>query len=227
MSGGLPPRTAVSTFCSVLSLLTYRLLTFSPGCWFWYSVTRCANALASGPVQPSQIWTVVAPPPPPLPLSVPQAASPRDSVASAASGAAMVTRSRCLAILPSTSRPARRRPQFGDNQDSVTTHAGRRPKPGDWHRRWRPKLHEVVMFPAILCTQPCGVKPFAPPVLAMSRPGSPDVTDNFRPRYGAVTGQPARLAGRAPGHEPGLGLRCRESLRALARKPGRWNTTEL
>jgi len=38
----------------VLSLLTYRLLIFTPGCWFWYSVTRCANVLASAPVQPSQ-----------------------------------------------------------------------------------------------------------------------------------------------------------------------------
>ncbi len=106
MSGGLPPRTAVSTFCSVLSLLTYRLLTFTPGFWLWYSVTRCANALASGPVQPSQIWTVVPPPPPPLLLSVPQAASPRLSAAAAASGAARVTRSRCLTMLPSTFRPA-------------------------------------------------------------------------------------------------------------------------
>ena len=47
MSGGLPPRTAVSTFCSVLSLLTYRLFTFWPGCVASYWVTRCANALAS------------------------------------------------------------------------------------------------------------------------------------------------------------------------------------
>ena len=107
MSGGLPPRTAVSTFCSVLSLLTYRLLIFSPGCWFWYSVTRCANVLASAPVQPSQIWTVVPPPPPPLLLSVPHAASPRLSAASAATGAARVIRSRCLTMLPSTFRPAR------------------------------------------------------------------------------------------------------------------------
>ncbi len=50
MSGGLPPRTAVSTFCSVLSLLTYRLLTFSPGCCVSYSVTRWVNVLASAPV---------------------------------------------------------------------------------------------------------------------------------------------------------------------------------
>ena len=42
MSGMLPPRTAVSTFCSVSSLLTYRLLTFTPGCSASYSVTRWA-----------------------------------------------------------------------------------------------------------------------------------------------------------------------------------------
>ena len=47
MSGGLPPRTAVSTFCSVLSLLTYRVFTFWPGCVASYSETRCAKALAS------------------------------------------------------------------------------------------------------------------------------------------------------------------------------------
>src|ERR1035438_866851 len=102
MSGGLPPRTAVSTFCSVLSLLTNRLLTFTPGCWFWYSVTRCANVLASAPVPPSQIWTVV-PPPPPLVLSVPHAASPRLSAASAATGAARVKRSPCFVIAHSSS----------------------------------------------------------------------------------------------------------------------------
>ena len=47
MSGGLPPRTAVSTFCSELSLLTNRLLTVVPGCCLLYSLTRCANAFAS------------------------------------------------------------------------------------------------------------------------------------------------------------------------------------
>ena len=47
MSGGLPPRTAVSTFCSVLSLLTYSVFTFWPGCCASYSETRCAKALAS------------------------------------------------------------------------------------------------------------------------------------------------------------------------------------
>ena len=31
MSGVDPPRTAVSTFCSVLSLLTYSQLTLTPG----------------------------------------------------------------------------------------------------------------------------------------------------------------------------------------------------
>ena len=50
MSGGLPPRTAVSTFCSVLSLLTYRLLTVVPGFCFWYTPTRWVNAFASAPV---------------------------------------------------------------------------------------------------------------------------------------------------------------------------------
>ena len=44
MSGGLPPRTAVSTFCSVLSLFTYSVETFWPVC-FSYSATRWANAL--------------------------------------------------------------------------------------------------------------------------------------------------------------------------------------
>ena len=47
MSGGLPPRTAVSTFCSVSSLLTNRGLTFWPGCCASYSETRWAKALAS------------------------------------------------------------------------------------------------------------------------------------------------------------------------------------
>src|ERR1035438_3703563 len=114
MSGGLPPRTAVSTFCSVTSLLTNRLLTFTPGCWFWYSVTMWANVLASAPVKPSQICTVVPPPPPPLLLSVPQAASPRLSAAAAAIGAARVIRSRCLTMLPSTFRSA------GGGHSSVT-----------------------------------------------------------------------------------------------------------
>ena len=47
MSGGLPPFTAVSTFCSVSSLLTNSVSTFCPGCCASYSETRCANALAS------------------------------------------------------------------------------------------------------------------------------------------------------------------------------------
>ena len=105
MSGGLPPRTAVSTFCSVLSLLTYRLLTFTPGFCFWYSVTRWANVLASAPVQPSQIGTVDPPPPPPLLLSVPHAASPSASAVSPTSGPARVARSRFLAMLLSLSGP--------------------------------------------------------------------------------------------------------------------------
>src|ERR1700753_3895686 len=99
MSGGLPPRTAVVTFCSVLSLLTYRLLTFWPGFCFSYWLTSLVNVLASVPVQPSQIWIeavlLLPPPPPPLWLSVPQA----DSVtAPTASRLAIVTYSRCLAI---------------------------------------------------------------------------------------------------------------------------------
>src|ERR1700722_430916 len=108
MSGGLPPRTAVSTFCSVLSLLTYRLLTFTPGCWFWYSAARCANVLASAPVQPSQIEMVAPPPPPPPPpllLSVPHAASPSARAVSPTSGPARVARSRFLAMLLSLSGP--------------------------------------------------------------------------------------------------------------------------
>jgi len=76
MSGGLPPRTAVSTFCSVLSLLTYRLLTVVPGFCFWYTLARWANVFASAPVHPSQIEMVV-PPPLELPLaSDPQAVRP-------------------------------------------------------------------------------------------------------------------------------------------------------
>ncbi len=50
MSGGLPPRTAVSTFCSVLSLLTNSGLTFWPGCCRLVLGTRCENALASASV---------------------------------------------------------------------------------------------------------------------------------------------------------------------------------
>src|ERR1700761_698773 len=120
MSGGLPPRTAVVTFCSVLSLLTYRLLTFSPGFCFSYWLTSLVKVLASVPVQPSQIWIEAVlllpppppppppqiwaggvlsspppPPPPPLWLSVPQADS---TSAAAPSRLAIVTYSRCLAI---------------------------------------------------------------------------------------------------------------------------------
>src|ERR1700753_2271216 len=102
MSGGLPPRTAVVTFCSVLSLLTYRLLTFSPGFCFSYWLTSLVKVLASVPVQPSQIWieaVLLLPPPPPPPprrwLSGPQADS---TSAAAPSRLAIVTYSRCLAI---------------------------------------------------------------------------------------------------------------------------------
>ena len=59
MSGVLPPFTAVSTFCSVSSLLTYSDCTFCPGCSASYSETRWENVLASWPVQPSQIWIVL------------------------------------------------------------------------------------------------------------------------------------------------------------------------
>ena len=48
-SGGLPPRTAVSTFCSVLSLFTYSVEIFWPVC-FSYCATRWANALPWAPV---------------------------------------------------------------------------------------------------------------------------------------------------------------------------------
>src|SRR5947207_6722142 len=97
MSGGLPPRTAVSTFCSVLSLLTNRVLTLWPGCCASYSATRCAKALASGPVYPSHTWIGpdVAPAPDPPLLSVPQPT--RTAVAvSAVSSPARGPRHRCL-----------------------------------------------------------------------------------------------------------------------------------
>ena len=45
MSGGLPPRTAVSTFCSVLSLLTYSVFTFWPGCVASYSEHQVGEGL--------------------------------------------------------------------------------------------------------------------------------------------------------------------------------------
>src|SRR5579875_3608664 len=98
MSGGLPPRTAVVTFCSVSSLSTYRLLTLSPGFCFSYWLTSLVKVLASTPVQPSQIWieaVLLLPPPPPLWLSVPQADS---TSAAAPSRLAVVTYSRYLAI---------------------------------------------------------------------------------------------------------------------------------
>src|ERR1700735_3546184 len=101
MSGGLPPRTAVVTFCSVSSLSTYRLLIFSPGFCFSYSLTSLVKVLASSPVQPSQTWIEallllpLLPPPLPLWLSVPQADS---ATAPTPSRAAIVTYSRCLAI---------------------------------------------------------------------------------------------------------------------------------
>src|ERR1700761_731861 len=101
MSGGLPPRTAVVTFCRVLSLLTYRLLTFSPGFCFSYWLISLVKVLASTPVQPSQTWIEAVlslappPPPPPLWLSVPQADS---TSAAAPSRLAIVTYSRYFAI---------------------------------------------------------------------------------------------------------------------------------
>src|ERR1700722_6923573 len=90
MSGGLPPFTAVSTFCSVSSLLTYRVLTFCPGCCASYSETRCANSLASVSVEPSQIGIVREEEdpdgegPPPF-ASEPQPAAASDVAVSAAS----------------------------------------------------------------------------------------------------------------------------------------------
>src|ERR1700761_4525937 len=102
MSGGLPPRTAVVTFCSVSSLSTYRLLILTPGFCFSYWSTSLVKVLASTPVQPSQTWieAVLLLPLPPLPplllwLSVPQAASTK---APAPSRAAIVTYRRGLAI---------------------------------------------------------------------------------------------------------------------------------
>ncbi len=50
MSGVLPPRTAVSTFCRVSSLLTNSGSTFVPGFCCSYSETRCAKTFASVPV---------------------------------------------------------------------------------------------------------------------------------------------------------------------------------
>ena len=84
MSGGLPPFTAVVTFCSVSSLLTKSDCTFCPGCCASYWETRWAHVLASWPVQPSQTWIVAGEDPdedpdadddPPPLASVPQPAT--------------------------------------------------------------------------------------------------------------------------------------------------------
>src|SRR5580704_15523802 len=100
MSGGLPPFTAVSTFCSVSSLLTNSGCTFCPGCCASYSETRWENVLASWPVHPSQIWIVLEEPeeedpddddPPPF-ASVPQPATASVLAASAASSPARAPR---------------------------------------------------------------------------------------------------------------------------------------
>src|ERR1044071_1509299 len=101
MSGGLPPRTAVSTFSRVLSLLTNSVLTFWPGCCAWYSATRCAKALASPSVYPSHTWIGpdVAPAPDPLPLSVPHPTRVTDAAVSAVSSPARGPRHRCLGIV--------------------------------------------------------------------------------------------------------------------------------
>src|ERR1700735_4553630 len=102
MSGRLPPRTAVSTFCSESSLFTYRLVTFSLGGFLFHTLSRCANVFASAPVEPSQIVRplLLAV----LLLSVPQAARPN-----AMSEDARATRSQRLVILlPSCPRLARR-----------------------------------------------------------------------------------------------------------------------
>ena len=79
MSGGLPPRTAVSTFCSVSSLLTYRRLTFWPGCGCSYSATRCGEGLGlgAGLALPDLDRSLLPLDPLPL-LSVPQPASTSD-----------------------------------------------------------------------------------------------------------------------------------------------------
>src|ERR1700751_4988710 len=94
MSGGLPPRTAVSTFCSVLSLFTYSEEIFWPGWASSYRETRCAKVLAAAPVQPSQIWMVVLPLDPLLLLSVPQPASTTTVATGAQSRLARVKRQR-------------------------------------------------------------------------------------------------------------------------------------
>src|SRR5437660_5947862 len=88
MSGGLPPFTAVVTFCSVSSLLTKSDCTFCPGCCAWYWETRWAHVLASWPVQPSQTWIVLDEDPdadvdPPPLASEPQPATASDVAVSA------------------------------------------------------------------------------------------------------------------------------------------------
>src|ERR1700722_6951557 len=111
MSGGLPPFTAVSTFCSVSSLLTYSDCTFCPGCCASYSETRWENVLASWPVPPSQIWIVLeeeADPddddPPPF-ASVPQPATASADAVSAAISPARAPRRCCLAmVMPHSAR---------------------------------------------------------------------------------------------------------------------------
>src|SRR5438105_4782274 len=89
MSGGLPPFTAVSTFCSASSLLTNSVCTFCPGCSASYWETSLAKVLASWPVQPSQTWIVLDADPvdddPPPFASVPQPATASDVAVSAVS----------------------------------------------------------------------------------------------------------------------------------------------
>ena len=47
-SGALPPRTAVSTFCSTRSLLEYSSLTFTSGCSLLYWSIKALKAVALG-----------------------------------------------------------------------------------------------------------------------------------------------------------------------------------
>jgi hypothetical protein len=98
MSGVLPPRTAVSTFWSVSSLLTYRLSTFWPGCCAWYSDTRCEKVLASAPVKPSQIWIGPEPADDPPLASVPQPDRATATAVSAVISPAVGPRRRCFVI---------------------------------------------------------------------------------------------------------------------------------
>src|SRR6185437_5013569 len=106
MSGGLPPFTAVSTFCSASSLLTYRVCTFCPGCCASYSEIRCAKTFPSVAWYPSQIVIVAdVPALDPLLASVPQPASAMVTAVAALTSPARAARRRCLAmVMPYSAR---------------------------------------------------------------------------------------------------------------------------